>query len=150
MFPLCEDVSYSEALPEGGLWRGEVLVPQADHRGGQPLERWDRGSGPRTHDLPLHHHNRDGGGSSVRQIASGQSSQTLQVISLLPSLSADIQHVLHIQRVQLCLNCDKISVLLGSLDFHPPKPQKTLIITNSAEETEHVYKVRNSTNHSEG
>ncbi len=74
----------------------------------------------------------------------------LQVISLLPSLSADIQSVLHIQRVQLCLNCDKISVLLGSLDFHPPKPQKTLIITNSAEETEHVYKVRNSTNHSEG
>uniref|UniRef100_A0A672K345 RNA helicase n=1 Tax=Sinocyclocheilus grahami TaxID=75366 RepID=A0A672K345_SINGR len=51
------------------------------------------------------------------------------------------------QRVQLCLDCDKISVLLGSLDFHPPKPQKTLIITNSAEETEHVYKVRNSTNH---
>ncbi|XP_016098361.1 putative ATP-dependent RNA helicase TDRD12 [Sinocyclocheilus grahami] len=44
------------------------------------------------------------------------------------------------QRVQLCLDCDKISVLLGSLDFHPPKPQKTLIITNSAEETEHVYK----------
>uniref|UniRef100_A0A671P0N1 RNA helicase n=1 Tax=Sinocyclocheilus anshuiensis TaxID=1608454 RepID=A0A671P0N1_9TELE len=51
------------------------------------------------------------------------------------------------QRVQLCLDCDKISVLLGSLDFHPPKPQKTLIITNSAEETEHVYKVWNSTNH---
>ncbi|KAL1247878.1 hypothetical protein QQF64_023254 [Cirrhinus molitorella] len=44
------------------------------------------------------------------------------------------------QRVQLCLDCDKISILLGSLDFHPPKPQKTLIITNSAEETEHVYK----------
>ncbi|XP_051975326.1 putative ATP-dependent RNA helicase TDRD12 [Xyrauchen texanus] len=44
------------------------------------------------------------------------------------------------QRVQLCLDCDKISVLLGSLDFHPPKPQKTLIITNSMEETEHVYK----------
>ncbi|RXN03533.1 ATP-dependent RNA helicase TDRD12 [Labeo rohita] len=44
------------------------------------------------------------------------------------------------QRVQLCLDCDKISVLLSSLDFHPPKPQKTLIITNSAEETEHVYK----------
>ncbi|XP_016342161.1 putative ATP-dependent RNA helicase TDRD12 [Sinocyclocheilus anshuiensis] len=44
------------------------------------------------------------------------------------------------QRAQLCLDCDKISVLLGSLDFHPPKPQKTLIITNSAEETEHVYK----------
>ncbi|KAF4095368.1 putative ATP-dependent RNA helicase TDRD12 isoform X3 [Onychostoma macrolepis] len=44
------------------------------------------------------------------------------------------------QRVQLCLDCDKISVLLESLDFHPPKPQKTLIITNSAKETEHVYK----------
>ncbi|XP_043083443.1 putative ATP-dependent RNA helicase TDRD12 [Puntigrus tetrazona] len=44
------------------------------------------------------------------------------------------------QRVQLCLDCDKVSVLLGSLDLHPPKPQKTLIITNSAEETEHVYK----------
>ncbi|KAL0154615.1 hypothetical protein M9458_048878, partial [Cirrhinus mrigala] len=54
--------------------------------------------------------------------------------------SSDILSVLHIQRVQLCLDCDKISVLLGSLDFHPPKPQKTLIITNSAEETEHVYK----------
>nr|AUD07760.1 tudor-containing protein 12 [Danio rerio] len=44
------------------------------------------------------------------------------------------------QRVQLCLDCDKVSVLLSSLDFQPPKPQKTLIITNSAEETEHVYK----------
>ncbi|XP_016112387.1 putative ATP-dependent RNA helicase TDRD12 [Sinocyclocheilus grahami] len=44
------------------------------------------------------------------------------------------------QRAQLCLDCDKISVLLGSLDLHPPRPQKTLIITNSAEETEHVYK----------
>ncbi|KAI7811614.1 putative ATP-dependent RNA helicase TDRD12-like [Triplophysa rosa] len=44
------------------------------------------------------------------------------------------------QMVHLCLDCDKISVLLGSLDPHPPKPQKTLIITNSIEDTEHVYK----------
>lgn len=75
------------------------------------------------------------------------SSQTLLLL-YRPLLSSDIQSVFHIQRVQLCLDCDKISVLLGFLDFHPPKPQKTLIITNSAEETEHVYKVRNSTSHS--
>ncbi|XP_056595160.1 putative ATP-dependent RNA helicase TDRD12 [Triplophysa dalaica] len=44
------------------------------------------------------------------------------------------------QTVHLCLDCEKISVLLGSLDPHPPKPQKTLIITNTIEDTEHVYK----------
>nr|XP_055047822.1 putative ATP-dependent RNA helicase TDRD12 [Misgurnus anguillicaudatus] len=44
------------------------------------------------------------------------------------------------QTVHLCLDCDKISVLLSFLDLHPSKPQKTLIITNSPEDTEHVYK----------
>ncbi|XP_034644369.1 putative ATP-dependent RNA helicase TDRD12 isoform X2 [Trachemys scripta elegans] len=44
------------------------------------------------------------------------------------------------QVVQLCLNCERISVLLQILDFTPSKAQKTLIFTNSVDETEMVYK----------
>uniref|UniRef100_A0A3B4E274 RNA helicase n=1 Tax=Pygocentrus nattereri TaxID=42514 RepID=A0A3B4E274_PYGNA len=46
--------------------------------------------------------------------------------------------------ILLCLDCNKTSVLLSSLDFSPSVPQKTLVITNSAEEVEHVYKVHNT------
>ncbi|TRY85802.1 hypothetical protein DNTS_011854, partial [Danionella cerebrum] len=49
------------------------------------------------------------------------------------------------QRVQLCLDCEKISVLLSSLDFNPQQPQKTLIITSSEEETETVFKAVGNT-----
>ncbi|XP_039359430.1 putative ATP-dependent RNA helicase TDRD12 isoform X4 [Mauremys reevesii] len=45
------------------------------------------------------------------------------------------------QVVQLCLNCERTSVLLQILDFTPSKAQKTLIFTNSVDETEMVYKV---------
>uniref|UniRef100_A0A8C3RJL2 Putative ATP-dependent RNA helicase TDRD12 n=1 Tax=Chelydra serpentina TaxID=8475 RepID=A0A8C3RJL2_CHESE len=48
------------------------------------------------------------------------------------------------QVVQLCLNCERISVLLQILDFTPSKAQKTLIFTNSVDETEMVYKVMKS------
>ncbi|KAK1789793.1 hypothetical protein P4O66_015670 [Electrophorus voltai] len=48
------------------------------------------------------------------------------------------------QMVLLCLECNKTSVLLSSLDFNPSIPQKTLIITNSAKEVEHVYKAVSS------
>ncbi|XP_043382282.1 putative ATP-dependent RNA helicase TDRD12 isoform X3 [Chelonia mydas] len=44
------------------------------------------------------------------------------------------------QVVQLCLNCERTSVLLQILDFTPSKTQKTLIFTNSVDETEMVYK----------
>ncbi|XP_065423245.1 putative ATP-dependent RNA helicase TDRD12 isoform X6 [Chrysemys picta bellii] len=44
------------------------------------------------------------------------------------------------QVVQLCLNCQRTSVLLQILDFTPSKAQKTLIFTNSVDETEMVYK----------
>ncbi|XP_036391490.1 putative ATP-dependent RNA helicase TDRD12 [Megalops cyprinoides] len=44
------------------------------------------------------------------------------------------------QMVLLCLDCTKISVLLSALDFIPDVAQKTLIVTNSAKEVEHVYK----------
>uniref|UniRef100_A0A674KGH8 Putative ATP-dependent RNA helicase TDRD12 n=1 Tax=Terrapene triunguis TaxID=2587831 RepID=A0A674KGH8_9SAUR len=44
------------------------------------------------------------------------------------------------QVVQLCLNCERTSVLLQILDFTPSKAQKTLIFTNSVDETEMVYK----------
>uniref|UniRef100_A0A674KGI2 Putative ATP-dependent RNA helicase TDRD12 n=1 Tax=Terrapene triunguis TaxID=2587831 RepID=A0A674KGI2_9SAUR len=48
------------------------------------------------------------------------------------------------QVVQLCLNCERTSVLLQILDFTPSKAQKTLIFTNSVDETEMVYKVMES------
>uniref|UniRef100_A0A8D0H6S4 Putative ATP-dependent RNA helicase TDRD12 n=1 Tax=Sphenodon punctatus TaxID=8508 RepID=A0A8D0H6S4_SPHPU len=44
------------------------------------------------------------------------------------------------QVVQLCMNCERISVLLQILDFTPSNVQKTLIFTSSVEETEMVYK----------
>ncbi|XP_072527941.1 putative ATP-dependent RNA helicase TDRD12 isoform X2 [Salminus brasiliensis] len=47
--------------------------------------------------------------------------------------------------ILLCLDCNKTSVLLSSLDFSPSVPQKTLIITNSVEEVEHVYKAVSNT-----
>uniref|UniRef100_A0A8C7VEY2 RNA helicase n=1 Tax=Oncorhynchus mykiss TaxID=8022 RepID=A0A8C7VEY2_ONCMY len=53
------------------------------------------------------------------------------------------------QIILLCLDCTKISVLLGALDFTPDVAQKTLVITNSAEEAENVFKERaaESTSH---
>ncbi|KAK3526224.1 hypothetical protein QTP70_017778, partial [Hemibagrus guttatus] len=49
------------------------------------------------------------------------------------------------QTILMCLDCNKTSVLLSSLDFSPSVPQKTLLITNSAEEVEHVYKAISNT-----
>ncbi|XP_047675813.1 putative ATP-dependent RNA helicase TDRD12 isoform X2 [Tachysurus fulvidraco] len=49
------------------------------------------------------------------------------------------------QTILMCLDYNKTSVLLGSLDFSPSVPQKTLFITNSAEEVEHVYKAVSNT-----
>uniref|UniRef100_A0A2D4JIK1 RNA helicase n=1 Tax=Micrurus lemniscatus lemniscatus TaxID=129467 RepID=A0A2D4JIK1_MICLE len=45
------------------------------------------------------------------------------------------------QVVQLCLECDRISTLLQTLDFTPTDAQKTLIFTSSVEERDMVYKV---------
>ncbi|KAG9280909.1 putative ATP-dependent RNA helicase TDRD12 isoform X1 [Astyanax mexicanus] len=50
-----------------------------------------------------------------------------------------------LQTVLLCLDCNKTSVMLSSLDFSPSVPQKTLIVTNSVEEVEHVYKAVSNT-----
>ncbi|CAB1322821.1 unnamed protein product [Coregonus sp. 'balchen'] len=49
------------------------------------------------------------------------------------------------QIILLCLDCTKISVLLGALDFTPDMAQKTLVITNSVEEVEHVFKAVSNT-----
>nr|XP_028596166.1 putative ATP-dependent RNA helicase TDRD12 isoform X1 [Podarcis muralis]XP_028596167.1 putative ATP-dependent RNA helicase TDRD12 isoform X1 [Podarcis muralis]XP_028596168.1 putative ATP-dependent RNA helicase TDRD12 isoform X1 [Podarcis muralis] len=49
------------------------------------------------------------------------------------------------QVVQLCLECDRISTLLQSLDFTPTNVQKTLIFTSSVEETDIIYKAVEST-----
>ncbi|XP_038872845.1 putative ATP-dependent RNA helicase TDRD12 [Salvelinus namaycush] len=49
------------------------------------------------------------------------------------------------QIILLCLDCTKISILLGALDFTPDVAQKTLVITNSAEEAEHVFKAVSNT-----
>lgn len=42
----------------------------------------------------------------------------------------------------MTLESNKISVLLGALDFSPDVGQKTLIVTNSSQEVEDVFKVR--------
>ncbi|KAI4902699.1 hypothetical protein NFI96_028973 [Prochilodus magdalenae] len=65
------------------------------------------------------------------------------VIVTVPEEAAVYGHV-H-QTILLCLDCNKTSVLLSSLDFSPSVPQKTVIITNSAEEVEHVYKAVSNT-----
>eukprot|EP00079_Xenopus_tropicalis_P024247 XP_012816810.1 PREDICTED: putative ATP-dependent RNA helicase TDRD12 isoform X1 [Xenopus tropicalis] len=44
------------------------------------------------------------------------------------------------QVIQLCLNCEKISVLLRNLDFTPDHAQKVLIFVESDEEAELVHK----------
>ncbi|GAA6227719.1 putative ATP-dependent RNA helicase TDRD12 [Lates japonicus] len=44
------------------------------------------------------------------------------------------------QIILMTLESSKISVLLGVLDFHPDIGQKTLIVTNSAQEVEDVFK----------
>ncbi|XP_032087081.1 putative ATP-dependent RNA helicase TDRD12 [Thamnophis elegans] len=44
------------------------------------------------------------------------------------------------QVVQLCLECDRISTLLQTLDFTPTDAQKTMIFTSSLEERDMVYK----------
>ncbi|XP_025024114.1 putative ATP-dependent RNA helicase TDRD12 isoform X2 [Python bivittatus] len=49
------------------------------------------------------------------------------------------------QVVQLCLECDRISTLLQTLDFTPTDAQKTLVFTSSVEETDIVYKAVAST-----
>lgn len=41
----------------------------------------------------------------------------------------------------MTLESSKISVLLAALDFNPDVSQKTLIIANSAQEVEDVFKV---------
>ncbi|XP_077319462.1 putative ATP-dependent RNA helicase TDRD12 [Lithobates pipiens] len=49
---------------------------------------------------------------------------------------ANVQQILH-----LCLDCEKMSVLLQCLDFTPVNTQKILIFTSSDEEAELVHKV---------
>ncbi|XP_067091248.1 putative ATP-dependent RNA helicase TDRD12 [Osmerus mordax] len=49
------------------------------------------------------------------------------------------------QIVLLFLDCTKVSVLLGALDLNPGVPQKTLVITSSPEEVEHVFQAVNKT-----
>ncbi|XP_075994068.1 putative ATP-dependent RNA helicase TDRD12 [Genypterus blacodes] len=48
------------------------------------------------------------------------------------------------QVVLMALESSKISVLLGALDFHPDVGQKTLVITDTAEEVEDVFKALNN------
>ncbi|KAM3870210.1 putative ATP-dependent RNA helicase TDRD12 [Diretmus argenteus] len=49
------------------------------------------------------------------------------------------------QTILLSLENSKISVLLGALDFKPDVGQKTIIVTNSAEEVEDVFKAVSNT-----
>lgn len=46
-----------------------------------------------------------------------------------------------LQIILMTLENSKISVLLGVLDFNPDDSQKTLIVANSAQEVEDVFKV---------
>nr|XP_057931259.1 putative ATP-dependent RNA helicase TDRD12 isoform X2 [Doryrhamphus excisus] len=55
------------------------------------------------------------------------------------ALYGDVQ-----QAVLMTLESSKISALLGALDFSPDIGQKTLIVTNSAEEVESVFKAVSS------
>lgn len=45
----------------------------------------------------------------------------------------------------MTLESSKISVLLGALDFNPVIGQKTVIVADSAEEVEDVWKVKPAT-----
>lgn len=46
------------------------------------------------------------------------------------------------QIILVALESSKISVLLGALDLNPDVGQKTVIITNSAQEVEDVFQVK--------
>lgn len=46
------------------------------------------------------------------------------------------------QIILMTLESSKISVLLGALDLNPDVGQKTLIVTNSSQEVEDVFKVK--------
>ncbi|XP_063053944.1 putative ATP-dependent RNA helicase TDRD12 [Engraulis encrasicolus] len=43
------------------------------------------------------------------------------------------------QMIHLCLDCEKVPVMLRALDFSPSVPHKTLIITSSIQELDQVY-----------
>lgn len=47
-----------------------------------------------------------------------------------------------LQIILMTLESSKMSVLLGPLDFTPKVGQKTLIVANSAQEVEDVFKVK--------
>lgn len=47
-----------------------------------------------------------------------------------------------LQIILMTLESSKVSVLLGALDFNPVVGQKTLIVANSAQEVEDVFKVK--------
>lgn len=51
---------------------------------------------------------------------------------------------LFLQIILMTPESSKVSVLLGTLDFNPDVGQKTLIIANSAQEVEDVFKVKHS------
>ena len=57
-------------------------------------------------------------------------------------LSSNQSSLLGLQRTLLALETNRASVLMGGLDFSPEHGQKTLIITNSVEEVEQVFRVR--------
>lgn len=46
------------------------------------------------------------------------------------------------QVIHLTPESSKISVLLSALDLNPDVGQKTLIVTNCAQEVDHVFKVK--------
>lgn len=51
------------------------------------------------------------------------------------------------QIILTALESSKISVLLGALDLNPDVGQKTVIITNSAQEVEDVFQVKECLSH---
>lgn len=55
---------------------------------------------------------------------------------------SDLSVFLLLQILLMTLESSKISALLDMLDFSPGVCQKTLVVANSAEEVEDVYKVK--------
>ncbi|KAJ8407914.1 hypothetical protein AAFF_G00269580 [Aldrovandia affinis] len=95
-------------------------------------------------------------GSSTKQIIAVGSCWTQEVEGLVKEHMRDPCVIITVmeeaalyggvhQMVLLCLDCTKVSVLHGALDFIPDVAQKTLIITNSVEEVEHVFKAVTNT-----
>jgi len=164
---LPSDGHHLAAFPEGDLRRGDGLLPPAACRRGDAVDRSHGGSGSQSHAVPVHRGGRARGSRSLRERAAGQShrgpgsgpgsgprmrsrsrirSQDQVQDQVQDRIQDRVQDQVQdlffsLQIILMTLESNKATVMLSALDFNPDEGQKTLIVANSAEEVEDVFKV---------